>query len=115
MTLGLQIDTEEKGSIVVLHLDGRLDATSAPRLEEVLNSHTEKPKCKVVLDFSRIDYLSSAGMRLLLSASKKAKGNEGTVAFCSLNDDVLEIIKMAGFERILHIYPTEQEALNQLK
>jgi len=115
MTIGLQIDSEDKPPVKILRLEGRLDATSAPNLEQVLNEHTSKEGTKILLDFSRIEYLSSAGMRLLLSASKKAKASGGVVAFCSLNEDVMEIIKMAGFERILQIYSTEQEALGQIK
>ncbi len=115
MPIGLTIETEEKPPVTLLRLDGRLDATSAPNLEAELNTHLEKEGSKLLLDFSRIDYLSSAGMRLLLSATKKAKSAGGVIAFCSLNDDVMEIIKMAGFERILQIYSTELEALNNLK
>lgn len=115
MTVGLQIETEERPPIIILRLDGRLDATSAPSLEGILNTHVSKQNGKILLDFSRIEYLSSAGMRLLLSISKKAKTQNGIVALCAINDDVMEIIKMAGFERILQIYATEMEALNQLK
>lgn len=115
MTVGLHIESEEKPFVTILRLDGRLDAASSPALEGILNTHVSKEGGKILLDFSRIDYLSSAGMRLLLSSSKKAKAHNGIVALSSLNDDVLEIIKMAGFERILHIYPTEQDAINQLK
>ena len=71
-----------------------------------------KSEAKVLVDFSKVDYLSSAGMRLLLSTTKKMKKNEGKLIFFSISDEVMEIIRMAGFERILSIYGSEQEALN---
>ncbi|MCB1110769.1 MAG: STAS domain-containing protein, partial [Chlamydiia bacterium] len=48
---------------------------------------------------------------LLLSTTKKLKGVSGGLHLCSVSEEVMEIIKMAGFERIIHIFPTEQEAL----
>ena len=64
-----------------------------------------------MLDFTRIDYLSSAGLRILLSATKKLKEKKGTLILFSLQEEVLEIIKMAGFDKILHICLNEKEAL----
>lgn len=115
MVVGLSVDIEENDpSFVAVRVEGRVDATSSPGLEQKIAPYLEKPSPKVLLDFARVDYLSSAGMRLLLSVSKKAKSSGGLVAICSLGEEVLEIIKMAGFERILAIYSTEKEAVNAL-
>ncbi len=105
---------EEKGDIVVVRVKGRLDAASSPQLEKKVNSIIESGHFKLLLNFAGIDYLSSAGMRLMLSISKKLKHLEGKVVACSLNDDVLEVIKMAGFNQVLEIYSSEEEALNHL-
>ncbi len=111
MSAGLQIEIEEDRGALMVRLEGRLDAASAPVLERKLLEQIEKGKTKLVLDFAKVDYLSSAGMRLLLSTTKKLKGNSGGLHLCSVGEEVMEIIKMAGFERIIHIFPTEQEAL----
>lgn len=110
MSAGINITIEYDQGAAVFRLEGRMDATSAPLLEKKLAEHISDGKTKLVLDFAKVDYLSSAGMRLLLSTTKKLKEGSGGVHLCSVSEEVMEIIKMAGFERIIRIFPTEQEA-----
>ncbi|CCB89592.1 MAG: STAS domain-containing protein [Simkania sp.] len=112
MTVGLNVKINEVKQKTILRIEGRLDAASAPILENKLTELISAGKTDLILDFAKVDYLSSAGMRLLLSTTKKLKGSGGKLHFCSISEEVMEIIKMAGFERILSIYPTEQEAIN---
>ena len=112
MANGLTYEIEEQDKALLFRLDGRLDATSSPHLENKLNEQVEAGQKNILLDFGQVDYLSSAGMRLLLSATRRLAKDGGKLALCSIGDDVMEIIKVAGFERILHIYSTEQEALS---
>lgn len=115
MSVGITVDVEGEGDITILRLEGRLDASSSPALESKLNDQIGQNHLKILMDFSRVDYLSSAGMRLLLSTTKKLKAKEGKLVLVSINDEVMEIIKMAGFERILQIFNTEKEAFDSLK
>ncbi|MCB1118292.1 MAG: STAS domain-containing protein [Chlamydiia bacterium] len=112
MSNGIKFELEEKGHVSLFRLEGRLDATSSPQLEIKLQEKVDAGQKNILLDFGRVDYLSSAGMRLLLSMTRRLKGDGGQLAVCSLNDDVMEIIKVAGFERILNIHPTETTALD---
>jgi anti-sigma B factor antagonist/stage II sporulation protein AA (anti-sigma F factor antagonist) len=111
MGVGLRIELEEIEHRVILRLDGRLDASSAPILERKIASLIDEDHFYLILDFSRVDYLSSAGMRVLLSATKKLKSKKGNLILFSLVEDVEEVVKMAGFDKILHICPSEKEAL----
>ena len=111
MAFGLSIQIEEEQGIIIVRIEGRLDAASSPTLEKKLLEQIEKGKTQMALDFAKVEYLSSAGMRLLLSTTKKLKGNGGGLHCYSVGEEVMEIIKMAGFERIIQIFPTEQEAL----
>jgi len=111
MGIGLKIELEEVEDRVILRIDGRLDAASAPLLERKIDGLIAEDRCRLLLDFSRVDYLSSAGMRTLLSSTKKAKLKHGMLIIFSLVDDVEEIIKMAGFEKVLRICKSEKEAL----
>lgn len=115
MGVGLHIDLEEIENRIILRIDGRLDAASAPVLERRIKTLLDEHHYYLLLDFSRVDYLSSAGMRLLLSEAKKLKGKKGDLILFSLSDDVMEIIKMAGFDKILHICSSEKEALQTHK
>ena len=108
MTLNFTL--EEKEDNIIVHLDGRLDAISTPTLDHKLTDLIRQKRKKILLDFEHVDYLSSAGMRLLLSATKQLKNQEGRLISYAMNEDVLEIIRMAGFERILNISPNEDDA-----
>ncbi len=110
----MEAQVEEKGDVVIVRVTGRLDAASSPQLEKKINSIIDSGHFKMVLNFSGVDYLSSAGMRLMLSVSKKLKHLEGKVVACSLNDEVMEVIKMAGFHQVLELYPSEEESFSHL-
>lgn len=111
MSFGLKIGLEEIDRKVVLRLEGRLDAATTPILERKLNTLIDEHRIHLLLDFTDVDYLSSAGMRLLLTTSKKLKAKKGVLILFAIDEDVLEIIKLAGFEKILFIFETEQDAL----
>lgn len=105
------VTKDEKKTSIILRCDGRLDATTSIQLENVLNKEIDENHHHLVIDFSGIEYLSSAGMRILLSMTKKLKGLGGSFKLFAIHDDVMEIIRLAGFETILHIYPDEIAAL----
>lgn len=110
MDSNLHVDFEEIEHKSILRLDGRLDAVTSPILERKINSLIEEKHYRILLDFLRVDYLSSAGIRLLLSITKKLRAKKGDLALFAVNDEVMEIIKMAGFDKIFLIFSTEQEA-----
>jgi anti-sigma B factor antagonist/stage II sporulation protein AA (anti-sigma F factor antagonist) len=111
MVVGLNIQDQDVNGTKVVRLEGRLDAVSSTILEKKLKQIAESGKHHVALDFAKLEYLSSAGMRLLLSETKKFKSLQGSFCLFAIHENVMEIIKMAGFERILSIYPHEKEAL----
>ena len=113
MRIGLRIELEEIEHRVILRIDGRLDAASAPILERKINSLIEENHHYLMLDFSKVDYLSSAGLRVLLAESKKLKSKKGKLVLFAVADDVGEVTQMAGFDKILHICSSEKEALQQ--
>ncbi|MBI5346755.1 MAG: STAS domain-containing protein [Chlamydiae bacterium] len=107
----LNIDVEEIEHKIILRLFGRLDAQTSLILEKQIENLVKDGRTKLFLDFSFVDYLSSAGMRLLLSYSKKLKLSQGKFVLFSLSEEVMEIIKLAGFEHVLTICQNEKEAL----
>ncbi len=115
MGIGISIQIEDSQEKRIIRLEGRIDAACTPILETKLGEFLQAGHSKIVIDFSRVDYISSAGLRFLLSATKKAKAAKGMLALFAIQDEVMEIIKMAGFERILHIFPSENKALEALE
>jgi len=108
--LGLEIKAEEIDKIIILRLLGRLDASSSSILQQRLEILLKENYKIVILDFSNIDYLSSAGLRILLSYTKKFKELKGRLGIFSISKDVMEVIKITGFDKILSIYKSEKEA-----
>lgn len=109
--MDIEIHVEEIEQKYILRLEGRIDTITAPFVEKRINEIIKQNHLAILVDFSNVEYLSSAGLRLLLSSAKKLKAVNGHFVIFSVNDDVLEIIKMAGFERVLKICRSEKEAL----
>lgn len=82
-------------------LEGRLDTTTAPNLEAELNKEIENVE-KLVFDFSKLEYLSSAGLRILLT-SQKIMNKQGEMIIKNVNDTIMEIFEVTGFSDILCI------------
>lgn len=109
----MNLTKDEQQGKMIIRCEGRLDAISSPQLEIALNRIIDEKQNKILIDFNKIDYLSSAGMRLLLSMTKRLKTKGGQLGLFSIHEDVMEIIRMAGFEHILNIYHDEKQALGK--
>lgn len=105
------VKKEHKGDILILRISGRLDALSSEETERMVSKLIANGEHRVLFDFTGVDYLSSAGMRMLLASYKKLKAVSGQMAVCSVGDGVMDILKMSGFDEILNVYSDEEEAL----
>ncbi len=115
MPFGLQIHLEEIDKKLVVRIEGRIDAASAPVLDKKLEQLIEEKHREILLDFTRVDYLSSAGMRVLLAVTKRLHSLKGDLTLFALDADVFDIIRVAGLDKVLHICSNEQEALHKNK
>lgn len=97
----LNITKNEENTTLTLSLEGRLDTVTAPQLEEEIATSIEGVTL-LVLDFEKLEYISSAGLRVLLSAQKKMK-NQGEMKVVRVNETINEVFEMTGFADILTI------------
>ena len=97
----MNINIEKNNGIVFMKIEGRLDTTSAPELEKTINAEGDTLK-SLVLDFKGVDYISSAGLRVLLTAQKKMN-TQGYMELINVNEAVMDIFEMTGFADILEI------------
>ena len=97
----LNIEKTMDGSKLTMVLEGRLDTTTAPQLENELKDALDKADT-LVLDFSKLEYISSAGLRVLLSA-QKVMTYKGGMTSRHVNDVIMEIFEVTGFIDILNI------------
>ena len=107
----MQITLKEEKGIHIFSLDGRFDAHSAGDVEKELNLAISKGARKLLLDMDSVEYMSSAGLRILLAVAKKLKKEEGDIKLCSLKPYVKEVFDIAGFTQIFKIYNTTEEAI----
>ena len=95
------ISTNKENEVLKVNVSGRLDTATAPELEEVLNANIEDCE-ELVIDLEGLDYMSSAGLRLLLSSQKKMAA-KGGMKVTNVNDMIMEIFEITGFSDILTI------------
>lgn len=107
------ISEEKKGDVLYLSLAGRLDAVNAPDFEKAIITLLDSGENRLVLDFDKIQYLSSGGMRSLLSISKRVGELSGKMVICRINNPILDILKLAGFDHILSLSKSSEEALKK--
>lgn len=109
----VDISEDRKGDILILHLKGRLDAISSPAAEKKVFDSINLGQHKLLLDFAEVDYLSSAGMRMLLSTTKRLKTLSGKLVVCSITTNVLDVLKMSGFDHVLELAKSQDEGLKK--
>ncbi len=107
----MEIKEERRGDVKVVGLSGRLDASTSPSVEENLLSLLDQGEKRLVIDFSDLTYISSAGLRVLVLVAKSVQKTKGTLALAALSKHVHEIFQIAGFTSIFSIYPTCDEAV----
>lgn len=98
----MNITRNENDEKITLLLNGRLDKLSSPMLEETINKEIEKKK-DIVIDFKNLEYISSAGLRILIAGEKQLKSVGKSMEIINVNDDVMSILKVTGFVYILNI------------
>lgn len=96
----MTIHTAKNGGEITLQIEGRLDTVTAPELEAELNRLADAEK--LILDFSKLEYISSAGLRVLLSAHKRMSA-KGGMKVTHVNEIVSEVFEVTGFADILDI------------
>ena len=97
----MRITKTQNETVLLLALEGRLDTTTAPQLETEVKQSIEGIK-ELTLDFSELEYISSAGLRVLL-ATQKVMSRQGTMVLKNVCDDIKEVFDITGFSDILTI------------
>ena len=97
----MEITKEQKDSELAISLKGRLDNSTAAQFEDTVKSSLGGVK-SLILDFKELEYLSSAGLRIILSA-QKIMNKQGSMTIRNVNDTIMEVFEMTGFADILSI------------
>ena len=110
----MKVGRRQNGSVSILTVCGRVDATSSPELEAILRESVDGATGSIVLDFAEVDYISSAGLRVLLIGAKALAGSSRRLVVAGANEDVADVIHLTGIERLIGLSETLEAALANL-
>jgi anti-anti-sigma factor len=108
----MEITQTQHGDFLVVSLNGRLDAHTSKIFEDRLLPLLDQGNKKILVDFAKLDYISSAGLRVLLLAARKLDDAGGKIALCSLKPAIKTVFDIAGFSSVFSIFATLPEAIN---
>lgn len=108
----MEVEKKKEGNATVVTLKGRMDAVSAPTFDQALGEVMAAGDSIIVLDFSGLEYISSAGLRSILVLARQIKEMQGKVMLAGLKNTVRDVFKMSGFYSIFAVFETVKEAVS---
>ena len=107
----MEIATQDFKRVAVVSVSGRVDSATAPDLEARLRQLVDSNKNQIVLDLKNVEYMSSAGLRAMVSTLKAVKRANGDLRVASPSPRVEEVLRLAGLTSIFSIHPSQEEAV----
>lgn len=111
----MQVDSIDSDKALIISVNGRLDTTTASDFEKnCLESLSSTQNRSVLINLQDVEYMSSAGLRSILSLGKKVKSEGRSLFFCNLRGMVQEVFEVSGFTSIFPIYDSQEQALEAM-
>ena len=107
----MEVIVKEVNEVSVMSFEGNLDTNTAPQAQDQIDQLIDGGSSKILINFESLNYISSAGLRILLATAKKLKASSGDLKICGLNQTVQEVFDISGFSSILSVVATEEDAL----
>ena len=107
----MQIDVNKQEGVTILKVSGRMDATTVTEFTEECQKQIKDGSGRFIVDLAGLEYISSAGLRGILTIGKTCKAAKAALAFCSMQAMVADMFKLSGFTAILSVYATLDDAL----
>jgi anti-anti-sigma factor len=111
----MKIAHQERDGIICFQIEGRLDAEAARQAETQVREVLQQGSQRLLFDLSKMDYISSAGLRVILMAVKELRNKKGKVVLCSLTPYVKEIFDVSNFSSIIPITESVESGLQQMQ
>jgi len=109
--LRIELENDDCG-LHVMRLSGALDGLTYLDLLKAFNQSIEKEAKRIVLDMNEVDYVSSAGLRVLLQGAKALKETEGEIVLFGMNSAVKEVFSLSGFKTLFRTFSSEDDAVS---
>ena len=107
----MNISSREVGDAIVVMVEGNLDTNTSPDAQNYLDQLVDSGSQKILISFESTNYVSSAGLRVVLATAKLLSKNGGDLRLCSLSSTVHDVFEISGFTTILNVFDSEKEAL----
>jgi anti-sigma B factor antagonist len=108
----MQIETRKVYDVLVVDMSGRLDSHTAGEAGDRLVAIAQGDEKRVLLNLAKVDYVSSAGLRVILRGAKLLQVDLGELKICSATKAVTQILETSGFDSLIKIYETERQAIS---
>jgi len=103
MASNIDVQEEREGDVLIMIPVGRIDSSNAPIFERLVKDRIDDGETKIVVDFTKLSFISSSGMRVLLIGAKNIQSNQGKLVLCSMRDSIREIFSISGFDTIIPV------------
>ena len=107
----MKVTTTNENKKTIIRIDGRLDASTAQDLDDCLSHSSLQTSNGVILDIKELHYISSAGLRVILNVSKKFCEKGISFSLCNMQDHVVEVFEISGFDQLVKIYSSIETAI----
>lgn len=107
----MEIQTTEHKRTSVMTVKGRIDSATATDFENVVKELIDKGVSNLILDFSEVDFLSSAGLRVMVTARKALRGAGGDLVLANPSERVVETLDIAGLDVLFEVFPDRETAV----
>ena len=107
----MKISTHATDGVTILNLEGKLDTATSGQASEEINTILEEKPPKLLLNLGELEFVSSAGLRVLLRTAKTVKEQNGGMKVCGAKGVVKEVMDISGFDTLLDLHDSEAEAL----
>ena len=112
--LTFDVTTERQDGVLSARVGGRIDGSNTAEFEEAIRTAIEENDRAVIMDFEKLVYISSAGLRAILLTAKSLGNRNAKFALCSLSDQIREVFTTSGFDKVIAIHSSKAEALASL-
>lgn len=110
----MHIQQTDQDGITIVAPAGRIDTTTSPVVEDAFRRAVDGGARTILVDFGNVEYISSAGLRVLLVLAKRMRDLQGRLVLCGLGGPVRQVFQLAGFLPLFHVEPSQGAALSTL-
>jgi anti-anti-sigma factor len=107
----MNVEITQRGSVVLIAVEGTVDTLTTNELNTLFEKQVESGRIRLVTDLSGVDYLASAGLRLLLTTASRVRQKGGELKVAAPNENVRRVMEMAGISTLIEVHPSVEDAI----